>query len=146
MVSMTPEEAKQAEAVAESLAKIRKFSKFADMVAIKVADLKNVVEIVDSQAQKIEAMQKQLNACSLLMDAARTEIERLTEVSKGDDRKYTEDELRSAFEDHENRDPVFDKEVERNEHGEYKDRMVEVAWFNFMRCARFLRAIKEQGK
>lgn len=120
----------QTQKIAEQTEKIQSFSD--EFIAMLTVERELQGKLAD-QSQKIEAMQKQLNAYSLLTAA-------VSLMQK----QYTEEEMRHAFEDPENRDPVHDSEVERNEHGEYKDRLVEVAWFNFMRCARFLGAIKEK--
>ena len=66
----------------------------------------------------------------------------LSEAVQSVQRQYTEAGLREAFEDAENRDPVHDSEVERLPSGEYKDRLVEVAWYNYCRCARHFGLIK----
>lgn len=135
---MTAEEAQQAETVArirkERTAIGRDFDECEQLEEAK--DYDRLLEIVDSQAQKIEAMQKQLNAYSLMLEAAGSLMQK----------QYTEEELRAEFEDNANRDPVHAGEIERFTSGEYKYKITEIGWHNFMRCARFLGAIKEKEK
>lgn len=91
-------------------------------------DLHKILAILDDA-------QKRFNAHSTLSEAVQSV-----------QRQYTEAELREAFEDAENRDPVHDSEVERLPSGEYKDRIVEVAWYNYCRCARHFGLIKSENE
>jgi len=122
MVSMTPEEAQQAETLAEIKTRHETVTpeswKYIEDGARAHDDRRKLLEIVDSQTQKIEAMQKQLNAYSLLTEAAGSLIQK----------QYTEEDLREYWK------------------GKQAGYFNESKWQGFIECARFLGAIKEKEK
>jgi len=149
MVSMTPEEAQQAETVkrigemlnapwghdvgqwvancedlreivdsqiqkiAEQTEKIQSFSD--EFIAMLTVERELQGKLAD-QTQKIEAMQKQLNAYSLATQAAGSLMQK----------QYTKEELRECWE------------------GQQAGNFNESKWRGFIECARFLGAIKKK--
>jgi len=89
--------------------------------------------IVDSQSQKIAELTAENNGRALLLGAAGSEIERL---SKRGVKKYSEDELRAAFE----AQPVETVFPERNQ----EHIIGKVALHAWIECARFLGALQEK--
>ena len=89
--------------------------------------------IVDSQSQKIAELTAENNGRALLLGAAGSEIERL---SKRGVKKYSEDELRAAFE----AQPVETVFPERNQ----EHIIGKVALHAWIECARFLGALEER--
>jgi hypothetical protein len=124
---MTPEEAQQAETV-EGVREALKDGGY-------IMDWEDVAAklfiIVDSQAEKIEAMQKQLNAYSLLTEAAGSLMQK----------QYTEAELQAEFESSHSISYCI-----RALDGGYASERTAIDWKGWLDCARFLGAIKERGK
>lgn len=125
---MTPEEWQQAETVAEIRARFGMAYECgdSDTLAEFVAE---ILKIADSQTQKIEAMQKQLNAYSLLTEAAGSLMQK----------QYTEAELWAWFDTQ----PLYQEEIDDLLTGQDTDKDHR-AWLVVLRFARFLGAIKEK--
>lgn len=113
---MTEQEAQQAETVKRIGEMLN--TPWGHDVGAWVNNCEDLREIVDSQAQKIEAMQKQLNAYSLATQAAGSLMQK----------QYTKEELRECWE------------------GQQAGNFNESKWRGFIECARFLGAIKVQEK
>ena len=113
---MTPEEAKQAETVAETSAGLRSYIWARYRWTNAPEQLTSAANLIDSQSQKIEAMQKQLNAYALATQAAGSLMQK----------QYTEAELREVYVD------CFSEDT-----GEVN------TWDGWIECARHFGLIKE---
>lgn len=110
----------QTQKIAEQTEKIQSFSD--EFIAMLTVERELQGKLAD-QSQKIEAMQKQLNAYSLLTAA-------VSLMQK----QYTEEELRAEFEKASGLESMVIPEFDKRE------------FYAWLECARFLGAIKEKGE